>query len=221
MIDATTGKSETRKQATLALPDGVDVTVAARGYRFWRAGKSCDLSLQQLGLDPRRSALEALEYDNIAFSSSPGALLALTTQFGQDGRVENYLIEQIDIDRCKITVQKSIGNPDLLVELGHSEQGGWWITGSIEQTLLQSDDGRNWRPAALPAGLSSLVSSYVTNTREIWLAAILVTDGTESPCLLVYSSDAGQHWRNVMADDPVLSRLPAGWLEGQKRRTPQ
>ena len=86
--------------------------------------------------------------------------------------------------------------------------------------MLQSTDGRHWRNATLPDGLSSLVSSYVANRRETWLAAILPAD-EESPYLLAYSGDGGRSWRNVRAGDPVLARMPRGWLEGQKRRVPR
>jgi len=133
-------------------------------------------------------------------------------------RVANYCIQHLDINRCQILFRHGFGNPDLLVELGHSKKGGWWITGSIEQTLLHSNDGRHWRKTALPAGLSSLVSAYVANPREIWPAAIVPDDAIESPYLLVYSGDGGRSWRNVIVNDAILRRLPRGWLEGQKRR---
>ncbi|MCD5993351.1 hypothetical protein KDX38_06475 [Pseudomonas sp. CDFA 602] len=94
------------------------------------------------------------------------------------------------------------------------------MTGSIEQTLLRSTDGSQWHKVSLPAELSSLVSSYVVNDREIWLAAIL-PDATPSPYLLVYSNDAGEHWRYLVEDDPLLAKVPAAWLEGQRRRVAQ
>lgn len=217
VIDAASGNARVITSATLALPHDVKVTARRNGYQFQRGGKDCMLSLQQMGLGADVSPFTALQNRHIAFSSTTNAFLALVTQFDAADKVARYVTEQIDIEHCRIVNRQKIGNPDLLIELGNSAQGGWWITGSIEQTLLQSYDGRHWHKSALPKGLSSLISAYVVNARETWLAAILDAED-ESPYLLVYSGDGGQTWRNVSADDPVLQRMPVGWLEGQKRR---
>ena len=220
VIDNATGRALTSAGAALALPHDVEVAVQDERYRFRRGGRECRLSPQQLHLDGKKSALDALKDANLVLTSASDALLALATRFGPDGAVADYLVERIDIGRCQVVMQKRLGNPDLLVELGHSDRGGWWITGSVEQTLLRSSDGRSWRKVSLPAGLSSLVSSYVVNEREIWLAAVLPEGDGSSPYLLVYSGDGGKHWRNLLADDPLLANIPVAWLEGQKRRTP-
>lgn len=221
VVDATARSTVRHRRATMMLAHGVEIIAAGSRFRFRHAGKNCFFTLQRLGLYKQRTALESLKHSNIAFSSAATGLLALVTQFGADGRVANYRVEELDLGQCQISFRHDVGNPDLLVELGHSTEGGWWLTGSIEQTLLQSVDGRTWRKAALPEGLGSLISAYVANSREIWLAAILSAAGAESPYLLVYSNDSGRSWRNVVANDPVLERLPVGWLEGQKRRVQQ
>ena len=220
VIDGATGRVVARADAALALPHGVEVEVLDERYRFRRGGKECHLSPRQLHLDANKSALDALKDANLALASASDTLLALATRFGPDGAVADYLVERIDIGRCQVVAQQRLGNPDLLVELAHSERGGWWVTGSIEQTLLRSRDGRRWSKVSLPAGLSSLVSSYVVDDREIWLAAALPDGDGPSPYLLVYSGDGGKRWRNLLAGDPLLAKLPAAWLEGQKRRTP-
>jgi hypothetical protein len=218
VIDRLTGRKLRREKGSFVLPNNVSMSAAHNVFRFRHAEKKCFLSRQQLGLGTQRTALESLKNSNIAFSSASTGLLALVTQFGEDGKVANYRVEQLDLNRCKILFHQDLGNPDLLVELGNSTEGGWWLTGSIEQTLLQSSDGRQWRKATLPAGLSSLISAYVVNPHEIWLAAILPAGEIKSPYLLVYSGDGGRSWRNVVADDPILRRIPSGWLEGQRRR---
>ncbi len=220
VIDGATGRVVEHADAALVLPHGVEVAVLDERYRFRRGGKECRLSPQQLHLDGKKSALDALKGANLALASASDALLALATRFGPDGSVVDYLVERIDIGRCQVVMQKRLGNPDLLVELGHSDRGGWWITGSVEQTLLRSRNGRHWGKVRLPVGLSSLVSSYVVNEREIWLAAALPDGDGPSPYLLVYSGDGGKRWRNLLTDDPLLARIPLAWLEGQKRRTP-
>jgi hypothetical protein len=220
VIDGATGRVVTRTDAALALPHGVELAVLDGRYRFRRGGKECHLSPQQLHLDAKKSALDALKDANLILASARDTLLALATRFGPDGAVADYLVERIDIDRCQVVTQQRLGNPDLLVELAHSDRGGWWISGSVEQTLLRSRDGRRWSKVSLPAGLSSLVSSYVVNDREIWLAAALPDGDGPSPYLLVHSGDGGKRWRNLLADDPLLAHIPAAWLEGQKRRSP-
>jgi hypothetical protein len=220
VIDGTTGRVMARADAALTLPHGVELAVLDEGYRFRREGKECHLSPQQLHLDAKKSALDALKDANLALASASDTLLALVTRFGPDGAVADYLVQRIDIARCQVAPQQRLGNPDLLVELAHSERGGWWITGSVEQTLLRSLDGRRWNKVALPAALSSLISSYVVNDQEIWLAAALAEGDGPSPYLLVYSGDGGKRWRNLLDDDPLLARIPAAWLEGQRRRLP-
>lgn len=221
VIEGTTGRTLNFPKGKFALPHDVILGARGDGFQLQHAGKSCFFPLQQLGLSKQKTALATLKDSNIRFSGAGDGLLALGTQFGADCRVANYRIEQLDLGDCQISFRHEVGNPDLLVELGHSTKGGWWLTGSIEQTLLQSSNGRDWRKAALPPGLSSLISAYVASEAEIWLAGILAGAGDESPYLLVYSNDSGRSWRNVVANDPVLDRLPAGWLEGQKRRAQQ
>ncbi|MYN20302.1 hypothetical protein GTP81_26530 [Rugamonas sp. FT107W] len=220
VIDSATGRVAARADAALALPHGVEVAVLNERYRFRRDGKECRLSPRQLGLDAKKGALDALKDANLVLASASDTLLALATRFGADGAVAGYLVERIDVARCQVVATQRLGNPDLLVELAHADRGGWWITGSVEQTLLRSRDGRHWRKVSLPAGLSSLVSAYAVNEREIWLAAALPDGDGPSPYLLVYSGDGGKRWRNLKVNDPLLARLPAAWLEGQKRRTP-
>jgi hypothetical protein len=217
ILNPASGISMTHPTETLALPYDIGVIERFSGFQFRQGKADCLFSLQQLGLMNKRPAAVALKKGNIKFSSTANALLALVTQFGPDGRVSNYIVEKIDLARCIIPFQRNMGNPDLLVELGHSVEGGWWVTGSIEQTLMQSDDGQHWRNVPLPQELSSLVSAYLASPQEIWLAAILPEEKATSPYLIVYSKDGGQRWKNVSENDPVLKRLPSGWLAGQKR----
>jgi hypothetical protein len=217
VIDSSTGRTTSNPEKLLSLPQNTWISEKNNDFQIQQGKRTCVFSLQQLSLDKRRTPRSALKNANILFSNDATTFLALVTQFGQDGKTANYRVEKIDIDACKVATQVNLGNPDLLVELGHSATAGWWMTGTIEQTLLQSSDGAHWIKAALPAGLSGLVSAYVVSAREIWLAASLPTYEPESPFLLVYSADGGRTWRKVVMDDPALRRLPRGWLEGQKR----
>jgi hypothetical protein len=217
IIDSRHGKvlSFGASETSLALPHGYNVSAGKGEYRISRGTKACPLSQQQLGLNGRKSNIQALKDGNLIFGASDHELIALVTQFGGDNSEDTYLIAAIDLGNCKVS-RASLGNPDLLVELGRSKQGGWWLTGSIEQTLLRSKDGRYWHKVVLPANISSLVSSYVVNDQEIWLAGILPGNRDDDP-LLIYSGDGGKRWRSIARNDPLLERLPNGWLEGRKR----
>jgi hypothetical protein len=206
---------DVNNQTALALPHGYSILENEGGYRISHGARTCMFSQQQLGLNGKKSNIQALKDGNLIFSSSDQKLIALVTRFGENDNADTYLIDTIDLDKCKVSFE-SLGNPDLLVELGNSRQGGWWLTGSVEQTLLRSKDGKNWRNVVLPSDLSSLVSSYTVNDQEIWLAGILPSSRDDDP-LLICSEDGGKTWRNIQRNDPLLTRVPSGWLEGRKR----
>ena len=199
----------------LALPYGVRVSAQLRNYRISRGRSTCTFSLEQLGAGMNQSAVTALQYSSVQFAASEGALIALVHRFRDDFRDNTYRVLRIDQRRCKVG-RADLGNPDLLVELNHSPKGGWWVTGSIEHTLLRSVNGLIWRKVELPEETFSLVSSYVVDDNEIWLAAYLDGD-IEDHLGLTYTSDGGKHWNSLQKGDPLLARLPRGWLEGHKR----
>lgn len=223
-IDAKTGEHTVPlRQDTLnrvLFPNALAVTPTTKGYQIRHHQFRCTLPYKSLGAPSGRSPLEALQVANIKLAASEEKILALVTSFLSDGQTSQYHVRSIDPRSCKVSLTATLGNPDLLVELGQSSHGGWWITGSIEQTLLTSKDGRKWSKVKLPEGLSSLVSSYVVDGKQIWLAGIL-DNSDDYPNLLVYSSDGGASWTNLKKNDPLLAKVPAGWLEGQKRKVAQ
>jgi hypothetical protein len=195
----------------------LSVRATNTGYDLAQGDSRCAVPYEKLGGPKGRTPAEALQESNVNFTASQSRILALGASFLDDGQTLRYQLHSIDTRSCKVTLAARLGNPDLLVELGHTERGGWWITGSIEQTLLLSKDGQKWRKARLPKGLSSLVSSYVEDDKQIWLAGIL-GDIDAHPNLLVYSPDGGKHWISLKKNDPLLAKVPVGWLEGQKRK---
>jgi len=204
---------------SVLFPNNLAVTPTTKGYEIRHHQTRCTLPYKRLGAPTDRSSFKALQVANIKFAASEEKVLALVTSFLRDGQTR-YRVRSIDPQTCNVSLVANLGDPDLLVELGQSRHGGWWITGSIEQTLLMSNDGRKWTRAKLPEGLSSLVSSYVVDGKQIWLAGILdISD--DYPNQLVYSADSGTTWTNLKKDDPLLAKVPAGWLEGQKRKASQ
>lgn len=222
VIDALSGRVlQAGGGGAIAMPYGIQVVPEAGGYRFRNRatpGRDCLLPLSKLNAGGGKPALQAMKDANVMFASSPRGVVGLATHFGADGKVSGYTASLIDTVTCKLAHSTPLGNRDLLVELAASKSGGWWITGSVEQTLLRSADGRRWRKVALPAQVSSLVSSYAVNDKEIWLAAAQGGEADDKPYMLSYSGDGGASWASLRRDDPLLGRLPPAWLEGQRRR---
>lgn len=217
VIDPASGKRLATSQDTILLPNALEVAPTSTGYDLRHGKARCSVDYKELGAPPDRTPLEALQAYNVKLAASEKSILALVTSFLEDGQAANYRVQRIDPATCKTTAAARLGDPDLLVELGYTRRGGWWVTGSIEQTLMASKDGKRWRRIQLPAGLSSLVSSYLVDDKQIWLAAIL-GDMDQHPNLLVYSPNGGKSWTSLKANDPLLAKIPPGWLEGQKRK---
>ncbi|QBI04607.1 hypothetical protein [Pseudoduganella albidiflava] len=219
VVDYRTGKvlSRTASKTGMvqALPSGYRVEVVKQRFRITQGNKSCTFTRGQLGLLGWKSTADAFKDGNIKFASRAHQLLALAVKLEEDSRDSQYVVNDIDLPSCRIR-QTGLGNPDLLVELGRSRRGGWWLTGSIEQTLLRSNDGRRWEKMRLSEGISSLISSHVVDNKEIWLAGILLPFKDDDP-LLIHTSDGGKTWRNVGRGDPLLGKLPDAWLEGKRR----
>jgi hypothetical protein len=208
-------RASSTDERSLVLPHGYRVTALEKSFRIVRGRTVCTLLPTVLGLVKWRQPLEAMKHNNIVFRASDTKLLALTTWLGAEKSDTRYAIADIDMATCRVH-RATLGNPDLLVELNWSPGGGWWVTGSIEQTLLRSSDGRHWHPAVLPESLSSLVSAYVVDEREYWLAGILPGFEDDDP-LIVHSSDGGRSWKSLRRGDPAFERMPKGWLEGWRR----
>lgn len=219
VIDTHSGKRLSSADRTddgvlVRYPHAVQIGVKGAGYVFTKNGHRCVFSARTLGLGQEKSALAFLKDGNLRVATADSAVLALVTQFSDEGSVSGYQVDGIDLASCKISSVSTLGNPDLLVEIASSTRGGWWITGSIEQTLLRSHDGKTWTKVRLPPDLASLISSYVVSPTEIWLAAKQATDTEINPFMLVYSSDAGKTWTSLKKGDSLLKKVPPhGWKD--------
>jgi hypothetical protein len=137
--------------------------------------------------------------------------------YGKDGRVNEYRFKLVKLDNC-VQSTISLGNQDRFIELGWTKQGGWWLVGSSEQTLLRSLSGEKWISVKLPSAISALVSAYAVSDRQIWLGASLGTDVRDDDPMLLKSEDGGRNWVTIRKGAPDFDHVPQGWLEGQERR---
>lgn len=223
VIDPLTGRLESPRltvdanETVQLLPSGMRLMAAPKGFRIQQQDRTCSFSRGQLGLSGGRSAIDDLQSGYLVVSVSNNKILALSTQLNKAGNIAGYRVSKIDLSSCSVK-PVSLARTDMFVELGGSSRGGWWLTGSIEQSLLRSPDGIRWHSVPLPANVHGLVSSYIVDDMEIWLAASNADDylGDGDPELL-FSDNGGRAWRTIRQNDPYLRRLPKGWLEGQQR----
>lgn len=220
IIDSTSGNVISTKNqdgdVVLNFPHEISVIPKKNGFLFKNRLNQCYLSNRILRIDGKKSNFELLKDKNFRITTSDKQILALQMNFNNNGE-SSYVLHEINVNQCRIVFEKNIGNPDLLVELGWTKNGGWWLTGSIESTLLRSEDGRRWRKVKLPNSLSSLISSYVVNEKEIWLAAVLASGLDSEPYEIIYSDNAGKTWSGKRQDDVLLKKMPPYWLEGKSR----
>lgn len=179
-------------------------------------GRVCRIGIRNLGLDPADGSVSDLLHGVIRFVDSDGPLVGLVTLGGSQAGNTHYLAIRISPDTCHVD-SANLGNPDLLVELGWTPAGHWWITGSTEGTLIRSDDGRKWTTTRLPESISELVSAYVVDQTHIWLAASDSKSFNQDSPQIVYSEDGGNTWTPLAWHRNWMSRVPPYWLEGQMR----
>lgn len=197
---------------------GVVPDISEKTVKIMHKDNQCAISLNDLHLaDSGKNAKELLRDKNLVFVDSSGVLVALVTLLKNQISETSYEAFAINPDSCKVVSSENLGNPDLLIELGWTAKGRWWITGSIEQTLLRSDDGKKWSPVKLPEEISSLVSSYISDKDTIWLAANYAPTALDAGPMIVASKDNGKNWQSVIWDSPLMREVPKFWLEGQIR----
>jgi hypothetical protein len=227
IVDTRTGKIEkipVENDNGFLLNDSIVISPEDAKQRLQiRTGhSSCTLTLKALGFgnENKKPATDLLKDYNVVFTASDKKILGLQAHFDAEGaHVASYKLSGINPRNCEILFRTDIGNPDLLVELGWSKEGGWWMIGSIEQTLLRSRDGKHWKKLPLPKGIYSMVSGYMVSEKEIWLAGGLAPNTEEDDPMLLRSLDGGRTWRSLKQGDPMLNRVPPYWLEGISRKS--
>jgi hypothetical protein len=224
IFDSTSGRiiGTVQPARTINLTRGLTVRPMPSGFLLKRNGHRCLFSRASLKLSNAMSPFDYLISRFVQIVPSDTGVLIRTRQDLNDADkpAHEYAIAKIDMRHCSVSAHHSLGDPDYLNELGWTRQGGWWLTGSIEQTLLRSTDGLHWSAVPLDRAISSLISSYIVDKNEIWLAAIMADHAHPGSELfeLVHSSDAGKSWTGVRPGDELLRSIPPFWLEGARRR---
>jgi hypothetical protein len=220
VLDNTTG---------LKIRDGNDPNLVIVGSRFGVLGGVSTKTLTLLRKDgvckiklaSLQSGLAGAQGKDVLrgrmhFVESASALAVLSAVFDETGKLK-YRASIVAPQTCRVISSVDLGNPDLLVELGWSPAGGFWIAGAQEPTLLRSDDGRTWTALKLPQQYSELMSAYIPERNEIWLAAQDGNDAAVDSPDLMYSGDGGKTWQTLTWNSPLLNQVPKYWLEGQMR----
>ncbi|RQS16363.1 hypothetical protein DIE07_02455 [Burkholderia sp. Bp9002] len=219
-IDSATGRMVKTSADRHAIVLGSRYTVSAddarHAVRIRRGAHVCEVDVGKLGLDPADGPASEFLHGAIRFVDADGPLVGVVTLRGRDAGDTRYLAVRIAPDTCAVT-STDLGNPDLLVELGWTPSGHWWITGSIEGTLIRSDDGITWTTTKLPDHISQAVSAYIVDPSHVWLAANYSPIADKDNPELVYSEDGGKTWTPLTWQSSLMSRVPPYWLEGQMR----
>jgi hypothetical protein len=199
---------------------GSHYTVSAddvhRAVQIWRGAHECTIGIDKFGLGSANGRVSDFLRGVIRFVDADGPLVALVTLDGREAGDTHYLAVSILPDSCDVEAT-DLGNPDLLVEIGWTPRGHWWIAGSKEGTLIRSEDGRHWVTTHLPENISELTSAYVVAPGSIWLAANDAAQGISDNPELIYSEDNGKSWIPLTWNSQWMRNIPPYWLEGQMR----
>jgi hypothetical protein len=181
-------------------------------------GGACEVKLDALQKGLAGEDAQSVLRGRVRLVNSANALTVLSSVFADDGSKLDYRISIAEPQTCHVMSSVDLANPDLLVELGWSHEGGYWIVGSQEPTLLRSPDGKVWTSVKLPEEFSELMSADIPGKDDIWLAALDGRDPAvvDSPSL-IHSADGGKTWESLTWSNPLLNQVPRYWLEGQLR----
>lgn len=222
IIDSRTGVliRDRNRPGTVIVGPHIEVASAPSGdsLSLLRTDGSCEIPLSALQKGLTGTSTESVLHGRVRFAESTNTLAVLSSVFTDEGDKLAYRASIIDPQSCRVVAGVDLGNPDLLVELGWSQAGGFWIVGAQEPTLLRSDDGKRWATVTLPSHFSELMSAYIPANGDIWLAALdgNRADAVDSPAL-IHSADNGKSWQTLTWGSPLLTQVPKYWLEGQLR----
>lgn len=197
---------------------GVLGGASAKKLTLVRKAGACEVQFDAQQKNPPGPEMQSGLGERVYFADSANALAVLSGAFTDNGEKLDYRVSIVEPRTCRVTSSVDLGNPDFLVDLGWSPEGGFWIVGAQQPTLLRSSDGKIWTTVKLPERFSELMSVYIPGKNDIWLAALDGSDphAVDSPSL-IHSADGGKTWQTLTWHSPLLKQVPRYWLEGQMR----
>lgn len=182
-----------------------------------KGGDSCRVNISNFGsFEAGVSILDLLRLGHLYIASADTYLVALTKNIDNYDSSE-YRTSRIDFPSCEVTSANKLEDQDYFAEIGWTKNGGWWLVGSIEQTLLRSDNGLKWSEVNIPKNTNALLGAYPKTANEIWIAARIDPARAGMGPMLAKTDDGGLTWREVTFQSKDLKGLPYYWLEGRLR----
>jgi len=134
----------------------------------------------------------------------------------ENDNVSHYIFNLVNIKNCSFH-EFNIPDDDFYSSLGWNNNGGWWIVGSIEQSLLNSLDGKKWNSISLPKGIYALTDAYFESPSKIWLSGGIAEITKDDDPMLLYSDNSGRNWINISKQSPLLIKMPKYWIQGHNQ----
>lgn len=149
------------QETHLPLDALTDITTSGRRITIHRGRRHCVIDLPTGWAIEHRNA-ERLPRD-VAASARSVLLLA------NRPIPESLLPTSVDLASCRVSTGKPLKRIgfDALLQ-GHA--GGWWLTSTVENTLLVSTDGMHWTELTLPQATHALLGAHVTPGGQTWVA---------------------------------------------------
>lgn len=174
-----------------------DLTTSGRRITIHRRRRHCVIDLPTGWAIEHRSA-ERLPRD---VATSARAVLLLARRSTPD----SLLPTSVDLASCRVNTGqplKRIGFDALLQ--GHA--GGWWLTSTVENTLLVSTDGMHWTELTLPQATHALLGAHVTADGQAWVAVSQADIGFR---LQAYRwNEPAQGWTQA-----AMCEVPRSWVD--------
>lgn len=211
-------KKLSNDKSILSLGNGFSLKIKDRHSFFIKHEQYfCHFNSKEFGnFDSEYSIKDLFRLGFLRLSSANTYLIALSKYQNNTDDFE-YKTSRIDFPSCKVRASEPLGQQDFFVELGWTNKGGWWLVGSVEQTLFRSNNGLHWDKINLPKDTQSIMSAYVKTDDEIWIAARINAESAGTGPMLAKSVDRGKTWIEVNFQSKDIKGVPYYWLKGRIR----
>jgi len=174
-----------------------DISTSGSRITIYRGTRHCVIHLPaEWKIENQR--IERLPRD---VATSARAVLLLASKPAPD----SLLPTRVDLASCRVHTGEPIKRTgfDALLQ-GHA--GGWWLTSTVENTLLVSKDGMRWTDVTLPQATHALLGAYVTPEGQAW---IVVSQADIGFRLQAYRWDEqARSWTQA-----AMGEVPRTWVD--------